>query len=165
MTRPAIDVIENALIAMIQDDASYLTYIPDNQVQSFEQGVDLQSMEIILTPPGVLVMYESGSYAPLDINRSSYSIDERFTLIAVASNLRGMAEAKLGSGTEKGVYDILEDLKRLVVHNRRLAISASTDVTLIFLSVMPFENLFYRTGFAAYGLQIKVQSSSWEYRS
>ncbi len=165
MTRPGIDIIDSALIALLQG-ASTLSYVPDNQIQEWERGIDIDTMQIIVAPPAVLIAYEGGQYAASNHDNSAYRIDERFMLIAVASNLRGLADALNGSvGTEKGVYEILEDLKSVIVANRRLTIDAPTNkrVSLVLVGTVVIENLFYQNGFAAMGLQLQVTGTSWDY--
>jgi hypothetical protein len=158
MTRPGIDVIESALIEMLQDDPTLAAYVPANQIQSHDQGVDFDNAEIIVAPPAVLVAYDGSSYTPANTENSAYSIDERFVLIAVAEDLRSAAAAKAG------VFSLIEDLKVSVVTNRRLTLDATTGkrVTLKLLGVAILENYFYRTGCMAYGLRIQVTGTTWD---
>jgi hypothetical protein len=165
MTRPGIDIIDAALIALLQE-ATALDYIPDNQVQESDQGINFDTMEIIVAPPAILIAYDGGQYSSANHDNSAYRIDERFTLIAVAENLRGFASAQQGGpGDEKGVYGTLEDLKSVIVENRRLTIDTLTNtrISLVLLGTILFENLFYQSGFAAIGLQIQVTGASWDY--
>jgi phage gp37-like protein len=166
MTRPGIDTIDAALIAMLQASAT-LSYVPDNQIQEFDsRAYDFESAELIVTPPAILVSYEGGSYVPKNHDNSSYAIDERFTLIAVAENLRGSAEARQGGvgATEKGIYEMIEDLKSVIVTNRKLEIDSTTHkyVGLVLGNTVIFENVFYRSGQAAIGLQIQVTGTRWD---
>ena len=158
MTRPGINTICTALKTLLQD-ADDLEFVPDHQIQEWDKGIDFDSGEIIVAPPGILIAYDAGSYTPANHDNSAYKIDERFTLIAVAQDLSGFA------GSQAGAYAIIEAMKAVIVSNRRLTIDAATNkrVSLVLLGTAPFENLFYQNGCAAIGLQIQATGSTWDY--
>lgn len=164
MGKPRIGDIEAAIIALLQGAAA-LSYIVDAQIRPASEGVDFENMEIVLGDLGVLVQYDGGDYRATNHNQTAYAVDERFTLIAVAQNLRGPAAARTGVAGESGVYDILEDLKGVIVVGRKLTVDTDKAVYLELLGPRVFENLFYKSGVAALGLQIRAHCSAWEYAS
>jgi hypothetical protein len=163
MGKPRIGDIEQAIIELIQGDPTIAAYIRPASVRSHESGIDFENLEITLDDYGVLVMYEGGQYTPRVHDGSGYAIEERFTLIAVAQNLRSLTAAKQGNAGEIGVYDILEDLKSAIVAGRKLAIASIKDVRLELIGTVLMENLYYRKGAAAIGLQIRAHCAAWEY--
>jgi hypothetical protein len=160
MGKPRIDDIEAAIIAAIQDDAN-MSYIPDDQVQTLSQRtVDFAREQIVVVPPAVLLAYTGGAYLPQNIPLTAYSIAERFLLIAVAANTRGAGEAKRGSGADKGVYDILENLKSIFA-GRKLTVDIDRAVWTKLVGVT-FEGI-NEAGHFCYGLEIEVGAMTWDY--
>jgi len=129
MSKARIDDIEAAIIAAIQADAVLAAYIPANQVQTLgERNVDFRNEQIIIAPPAVLVYYTGGTYQPKTNNWKLNLADEPFALFAVARNLRGAKEAKQGGpGSEKGAYEMLEDLKTLFA-GKQLTVATGVNV-------------------------------------
>ncbi len=164
MGKPRIGDIEAGIIALLKASTD-LSYLAAAQIQSAENGIDYENLQITLGDLGVLVQYDGAGYKPTNNDASAYSIEERWTLIAVAQNLRGVAEAKTGVAGEHGVYDILEDLKSTIVKGRKMTVDTDKSVYLELIGTVMFENLFYRFGAAALGLQVRVHCSAWEYAS
>jgi len=162
MGKPRIGDIEAAIIALLQTSAT-LSYIVDAQIRPADGGIDYENLEIVLGDLGILVQYDGGDYKATNHNQTAYAVDERFTLIVVAQNLRGAAAARTGVAGEKGVYDILEDLKAVIVIGRKLTVDTDKAVYLELLGPRVFENLFYKFGAAALGLQVRAHCSAWEY--
>jgi hypothetical protein len=158
MGKPGIDKIQSALITLMQG-ATELSYVPDNQIQSIDAGVDFNTLEIIVAPPAVLVQYDGAAYETTTSDESGYKIEERFTLIAVVSSIAGKAQ------TMADLQALLEDLKTVIVKGRRMTVDTDKIVHAALLGVVIFENLFYPHGQNAYGLQIRVRGNSWEYSS
>jgi hypothetical protein len=162
MGKPRIGDIETAIIQLLQR-ADDLYYIADEQIRPADGGIDYENLEIVLGDLGILVQYDGGAYKSHGHDKSGYEIEERWTLIAVAQNLRGSAEAKIGIAGEKGVYDILEDVKGTIVKGRKIIVDTNQPILLELLGTAVFENLFYRFGAAAVGLQIKASRTTFEY--
>lgn len=163
MGAPSINAIEAALMELVRADATLSTYIESRCVGSIESGVDFDNMEIILDGCGVLFSYDGAAYESRNHDQSAYSVEERWTLIAVAPALRGLEAGKMGVLGERGVYDILEDLKGTIVKGRKLLLSTGKTVYLELIGSIVIEDLFYRFGLAALGLQIKAKCATWDY--
>lgn len=129
MSKARIDDLEASILSTISGDAAISAYIPANQVQALSQlNMDFASEQIVILPPAVLVYYEGGSYDPKTLTWKLNVAEERFVLLAVARNLRGAKQAKEGGvGTERGAYDILEDLKA-VFAGKKLTPATDVDV-------------------------------------
>ena len=78
-------------------------------------------MQILVTPPAVLVGYLGGGHESLTISKTNYRHSARLLVLAVAQNLRGPKAAKQGAAGKPGVLDLLDDLR---------AILAGKDLTL-----------------------------------
>lgn len=160
MGKPRIDDIEEAIIAAIQN-ASTMSYVQDEQVQTFAQRtIDFQNEQLIVNPPAVIVHYLGGRYVPEEVTKHRHSIAERWILVAVALNLRGSEEARLGGvDGETGVYEILEDLKAIFAG---LKLTVDTDKNVYcHLVGTTFEGIASDGAFA-YGLEIEVGGTTWD---
>ena len=155
MSKARIDDIEQAIIDAINGDTN-LAYVSKGQVQTLDQrGIDFSSGQIVVLPPAVLVLYLGGTYSSRNINNSHYTALEPFLLLAVTANLRGAAEAKRGGiDSEKGAYDLVEDLKTLF-GGKKLTVATGVDVYCS-LSNVSFEGINPTRHFV-YGLEITVK--------
>lgn len=154
MSQPEVGPIEAAIIAAIQASAA-LSYVPDEQVQPVsERTVDLESVEILVSPPAVLTWYLGGQYDPTTVDAHQYAASERFLLIAVAENLRGTAEARSGALGDKGVFEMLADLKDLFA-GLKLAIGDTRPITCWLVGTTVEGRT--REGYHCYGLEIEFR--------
>lgn len=113
MSKPRIKDIQIAVVNAIKDSTA-LSWIPDDQIQeASDRNIDFINQEIIVTAPAVIVLYTGAGYQARNTNKTKYDIYEKFLLIAVAENRRGIAESLQGSDipNEYGVLEIIEGLK------------------------------------------------------
>lgn len=160
MSKARIDDIEAAIVSTIREDAALSASLAPSQVQTLEaRGIDFDSGQIIVVPPAVLVLYLGGAYEAKNITRTVYEAREPFLLLAVVENLRGPAEAKRGGvGSERGAYDLIEELKTLFA-GKRLTVATGVDV-LLSLANVTFEGV-NRNHHFIYGLEVTA-SGVWD---
>ena len=124
--QPKIRDLEDALIAVVENDSAIKAYgrtfatVSSDNIQEEELG----NQRVIALPPAFLFFYEEGALRAVDtITRKTYDYAMNFRILAYNRNLRGPAEEKKGIATlgEIGVYDMLDDLKR-VLGGARLAV-------------------------------------------
>ena len=125
--RPKIRTVEDALIAAVKTDPTiggygktFATVSADN-IQEGELG----NQRVIAVHPAFLFFYEEGGLRAVDpITRKTYDYAMNFRILAYTRNLRGPAQEKKGQPqlNEIGVYDMLDDLKR-VLGGARLAVA------------------------------------------
>jgi len=103
--------IENAILEAIRGSFTYLRTCEVASARDFDAEGNL-----IVIPPAVLVMYGGAEGLAKDVRGLSYQANPRWVLLAAASNLRGALEEKQGDAAsgDKGVYDILDDLRALL---------------------------------------------------
>lgn len=158
MGKPRIDEIEQALIDAINADATISGYIKSNQVHILsERTLNFESGQLVVVPPAILIFYAGGAHESLEATKTLYRHRGRYFLIAAAQNLRGAKEAKLGGvGSEKGAYDVIEDL-RLLFAGKELSLPSSTGVKPIcILGDVAFEGT--QRDLVAYSLELVVDS-------
>ena len=110
MSKARIDDIETAVIAYIALD----TLMNGVQVEGISaNNADFAAERLIVTPPAVLVHYAGGNPQAGTADWHLYSVEERFTLYIVASALRDSASARQGVATERGAYQMIEDLRTI----------------------------------------------------
>lgn len=104
---PTLSQIETAIVARL---AAQIPYLKTCGCLAEFLAKDLEDVEAIaLQLPAAYAAYEGGEFE----HRLS-GIQDRtmtFTILAVVSNYRGEEAVRHGQGTEKGVYDLLEDIR------------------------------------------------------
>lgn len=155
MGKPRIDELEQAILDAIKADAALAAYVKPEQVQTLSrQGFDFASEQFVLAPPAVLVFYAGGPHEDRNIKGDQYRHCASFILMAVAANLRGAGEARRGFGTDKGAYDIVDDLRNLFA-GKELELPSLIGVKpLCFLRSVGFEAA--QDGLVVYSLEIEV---------
>ncbi len=124
--RPKIREVEDALIAAVQNDPAIKGYgktFATVSADNIQEG-ELGNQRVIAAAPAFLFFYEEGGLRAVDpITRKTYDYTMNFRILAYTRNLRGPAEEKKGQPqlNEIGVYDMLDDLKR-VLGGARLAV-------------------------------------------
>lgn len=101
-----IDEIEDAIIARLQDQLSYLrTCASLGEIPS--DDADLEAL--VARGAAVYVVHTSGEY---DHSASgTQDVTMEFELLCMTRNLRGEDKARRGQGTEKGAYTLLNDVR------------------------------------------------------
>jgi phage gp37-like protein len=104
--------IENAILDLVKAN---LPYLNDMAVPVADEHFD--DLDNIIAPvPAVLAAFTGSEIMPATVRGLANDYAPIWKLAAGASNLRGSAEEKQGdpAGGEKGVYDILDDLRALL---------------------------------------------------
>jgi phage gp37-like protein len=113
-----IATIEDAIIAQLKDEISYLKTC--DSIDEFQ--VD-DVAELVIRSPAAYVVYKGGEYESLP-----GGVQDRvmvFLVIAVAKSARGGDAPRHGAGGDKGAYDMIEDVRAALSGERcGLAISA-----------------------------------------
>ena len=160
MSKATIKDVEAAILKAVEDDASISAYVKKEQVQTVsERNVNFATEEIIIVAPAVLVMYMGGAYDSQTVQLKKYRAEYRFLLLAVVQNLRSAEAAKFGTDTQKGAYDLLEDLKQLFA-GKQLALPAPARA-LTRLVGDSLEGIGPDRKFV-YGLEIMTTATIWD---
>jgi len=104
--------IENAILDLVKAN---LPYLNDNALTASTRDFD-EDGSIVAAPPAVLAVFTGSAISPASVRGLASNYAPRWIMLAGASNLRGSMEEKQGdpAGGEKGVYDILDDLRALL---------------------------------------------------
>ncbi|MEM5789842.1 MAG: Gp37 family protein [Syntrophobacteraceae bacterium] len=104
---PTITEIETAMIARLRERITYLRtcgsmaeFLADD-IENIEEYAPLC--------PAAFVVYDSGSYSHKVSGRQDREMV--FNVLVVVRNLRGETAARHGVAGEKGVYDVLDDVR------------------------------------------------------
>ena len=144
--------VESALLALLRT-ASALTYVKTIEPVS-DRTFDLARGNFVVVPPAVLSFFFSSRLAARDLAARTYDYAPRFLLFAVARNLRGAEEEKLGGpGTEFGAYRLLHDLKTTLA-GARLALSSGGVQPVVELAAEQLES--FPADFSAYSLEVAI---------
>ena len=108
-------------------------------------------MQILVTPPAVLVGYLGGSHTSLTASVTNYRHDARLLVLAVAKNLRGVKAAKQGAAGKPGVLDLLDDLRAAMAGKDLTLPSGKVRIRLGEVSMEQAEEAQ-----VAYGLEVAV---------
>ena len=148
--------IEDAMLETLKT-APALNYLRTVETLS-ERTFDAARAEFVLVPPAVLSFFLAGELRSRDLARTTYSYDPRFLLFAVARNLRGAAEEKLGGPTagEIGAYRILHDLK-LTLAGQRLTLASNSFQPVCELAGESLEA--FTNEFSVYALELIVRGT------
>lgn len=102
-----ITEIEQAIISRLRDQIAYLRTV--GSIAEFLAD-DIDSIEEYAPLcPAAFVVYDHG-----DFNHKMSGVQDRemiFNVLVVVRNLRGDSAARHGAAGEKGVYDVLEDVR------------------------------------------------------
>lgn len=115
-----ITQIEDAIIARLKDQITYLRTC--GSLADF-QATDLTDItQLTLNFPAAWVVYAGGEFENLAGNAQ----DRRmvFTVLVAAKSARGGDAPRHGEASEKGVYDMLEDI-RAALTNQTVGLSIS----------------------------------------
>lgn len=148
--------IEDALLETLKQSPSlhYLKTVGTISSRTFDQARG----DFLVVPPAVLSFFSASELRSRDLARRTYSYDPRFLLFAVARNLRGAAEEKLGGPAvgEIGAYQILHDLKATLA-GARLALPASASEPVCELAGESLEA--FTPEFSVYALELIVRGT------
>jgi phage gp37-like protein len=138
-----ITEIEKAIIARLKSQISYL-----RTCASLGDYLKSKAEEQALNFPAAYVIYERGTYS----RTVSDAQDKRIyiSVITMTENLRGQEEVRHGFGSEKGAYDLLDDV--------RDALSDQTCGLDIYPLLPEEENILGGDeNFAVYGIRFRSQ--------
>ena len=148
--------LESALLDALRT-APALSYLRTVEPVS-ERSFDFARGDFIVVPPAVLSFFLAAALRSRDLSARTYDYSPRFLLFALARNLRGAAEEKLGGPVagEVGAYQILHDLKTLLA-GARLALAGSGGLPVVELSAESLEA--FSPDFTAYSLEILIRGT------
>jgi len=146
---------ETALLDLIRT-APALAYLRTVEPVS-ERSFDFARGDFIVIPPAVLSFFLAAPLRARDLTARTYDYNPRFLLFAVARNLRGSAEEKLGGpGSEVGAYRILHDLKTALA-GARLPLASGGSQPLVELAAEQLEA--FTADFSVYSLEISTRGT------
>jgi len=148
--------IEDALLTTLRT-APALNYLRTIEPIS-ERSFDFTRGDFIAVPPAVLSFFLSSELASRDLQRTTYSYIPRFLLFAVARNLRGVEEEKLGGplAGEIGAYQILHDLKTTLA-GLRLTLPSTAAQPVVELAGEALEA--FTADFSVYSLELVIRGT------
>lgn len=145
--------VEAALLALLRT-APALAYVKTIEPVS-DRTFDLARGNFVVVPPAVLSFFFSSQLRARDLAARTYDYQPRLLLFAVARNLRGTEEEKLGGpGTEYGAYRLLHDLKTMLA-GARLALASGGVEPVVELAAEQLES--FTADFSAYSLELLVR--------
>jgi hypothetical protein len=145
--------VESALLTLLRTAAA-LSYVKTVEPVS-DRSFDLARGNFVVVPPAVLSFFFSSRLGARDLSARTYDYEPRFLLFAVARNLRGAEEEKLGGpGSEYGVYRLLHDLKATLA-GARLTLASGGVQPVVELAGEQLES--FTADFSAYSLEVLVR--------
>jgi len=150
-----ISDVETALLALLRS-APALAPVKTIEPVS-DRSFDLARGNFLVVPPAVLTFFFSSALRSRDLAARTYDYAPRFLLFAVARNLRGTEEEKLGGpGGEAGAYQLLHDLKTTLA-GARLALAGGGFQPVVELAAEQLES--FTPDFSAYSLEVVVRGT------
>jgi hypothetical protein len=148
--------VESALLEAIRT-APALAYLRTVEPVS-ERSFDFARGDFVVVPPAVLSFFLAAGLRSRDLAARTYDYQPRFLLFAVARNLRGATEEKLGGPVagEAGAYTILHDLKTALA-GARLALASGGSAPVVELAAEQLEA--FTPEFTAYSLEILIRGT------
>ncbi|MBI4462678.1 MAG: DUF1834 family protein [Acidobacteria bacterium] len=147
--------IETALLSTLRT-APALSYVKTVEPVS-DRSFDLARGNFVVVPPAVLSFFLSSLLRSRDLAARTYDYAPRFLLFAVARNLRGIEEEKIGGpGSEFGVDRLLHDLKTTLA-GARLSLASAGFQPLVELAAEELQS--FTSDFSAYSLEILVRGN------
>ena len=148
--------LESALLDALRT-APALSYLRTVEPVS-ERSFDFARGDFIVVPPAVLSFFLASGLRSRDLSARTYDYNPRFLLFAVASNLRGAAEEKLGGPVagEIGVYQLLDDLKASLA-GARLTLPTAGFEPQVELAAESLEA--FTPDFSVYSLEILIRGT------
>jgi phage gp37-like protein len=115
LSRPAFsgfsfEAIEDAIVSELESALPYL-----RKVETYAGQVEDLTGLFVIPSPSVFVVYAGTE--PLHVDNLTVEEDTTFTLLVVTKNLRGEEEARKGDGAKRGAYEVMEDVKAVLVNN------------------------------------------------
>jgi len=145
--------VESALLVLLRTAAA-LSYVKTVEPVS-DRSFDLARGNFLVVPPAVLSFFFSSRLGARDLAARTYDYEPRFLLFAVARNLRGAEEEKLGGpGSEYGAYRLLHDLKTTLA-GARLTLASGGVQPVVQLAAEQLES--FTSDFSAYSLEVLVR--------
>jgi len=105
-----INEIEDAIVSRLKTQIPYLL-----TCNSLGDIIMSQAQERTLNYPAVYVVYKKGTYDHQIAGVQDKEMD--FTVVAMAKNYRGEKEARHGKLTEKGAYNIMDDVRAALTNH------------------------------------------------
>jgi len=148
--------IEDALLDALRT-APVLSYLRTVEPVS-ERSFDFARGDFIVVPPAVLSFFLAGPLRSRDLTARTYDYNPRLLLFAVARNLRGVAEEKLGgpAAGEIGAYQLLDDLKAALA-GLRLTLASGGFQPQVELAAEQLEA--FTPNFSVYSLEVAVRGT------
>ena len=115
----------------VTNDAGVGAYQPTIETIGSQHFDDDGSL--IAVPPAFLFMAGPAELASKETTQTHYDYRLAFTVFCLQSNLRGSHEERRGDDSDPGVYDMLEDLKRLFA-GARLPVAGAASNPLVSLT-------------------------------
>lgn len=147
--------VESAVLQTLRTAAA-LAYVRTIEPIS-DRSFDFARGSFVVVPPAVLSFFFASQLRGRDLAAHTYDYNPRFLLFAVARNLRGAEEEKLGGpGGEIGAYRLLHDLKTTLA-GQRLSLASSSFQPVVELAGEALESV--TPDFSAYSLELIVQGT------
>lgn len=148
--------IEDALLHILRT-APALDYLRSVEPIS-ERSFDFARGDFVVVPPAVLSFFLTSELTSRDLQRTTYNYIPRFLLFAVARNLRGIEEEKLGgpAAGEIGAYQILHDLKTTLA-GLRLTLPGASAQPVVELAGEALEA--FTADFSVYALELILRGT------
>lgn len=147
--------VEDALLDTLRA-APALSYVKTVEPVS-DRSFDLARGNFLVVPPAVLSFFLSSPLRARDLVARTYDYSPRFLLFAVARNLRGLEEEKLGgTAGEIGAYQLLHDLKTTLA-GLRLTLPGSSFQPVVELAGEQLES--FTSDFSAYSLELLIRGN------
>ncbi len=145
--------LEAALLSTLRA-APALSYLKTVEPVS-DRSFDLARGNFLVVPPAVLSFFLSSQLRSRDLVARTYDYSPRLLLFAVARNLRGLEEEKLGGPAgEIGAYQLLDDLKSTLA-GARLSLPSSSFQPVVELTGENLES--FTADFSAYSLELLIR--------
>lgn len=156
MSQPQLAGMEDALMVLVENDATISGYqktIATINTSNFEEDGRL-----LVIMPAFLFYMGTGVLKAPGINAVSYEYLQQVSIFLVQQNLRGPSDEKKGSlPGETGIYEMLDDLKRVLASARLTVAGFSGSKPLVILkSQSPVQ--LNDTGMV-YELVVEIQSN------
>lgn len=145
--------LEDALLDRLRA-SSTLSYLRTVEPVS-DRSFDLARGNFLVVPPAVLSFFTASQLRSRDLVARTYDYTPRLLLFAVARNLRGVREEKLGGPPgEIGAYRLLDDLKATLA-GARLSLPGAGFQPVVELAAEQLES--FTADFSAYSLELLIR--------
>jgi len=145
-----ISEIEDGIVNLLKESIAYCSKIDTFQFEGEDEEEEIRI--IAKTLPCILIVYEGGPYKNLQMVSDH---EMTFWILAADQSLRGAKEARRGSITSKGVYQMLFDI-RAALNAKRPKDRDGNELQVTNLLALDEKALINSKGFSAYYIRFKT---------